>query len=98
MTLDRCGNDYGWSRFEGSRCQSAQEDRFDDSCSDLSRSGLVFPIFEYCHPDYDSSESDEGEYTDGQDICGARTVVGNAVIGEKNPGHLVLYCRKKNEC
>lgn len=83
FTLDRCGNDYGWSRFEGSRCQEAQEDRI-GNCATLSRSGLVFPIYEYCHPDYDSSTSSENEFTGGNDLCGARTVEGLAVIGEEN--------------
>ena len=44
----------------------------------------MFPIFEYCHPDYDSSAAGEEEYTGGNDLCGSRTVVGNAVIGGEN--------------
>lgn len=76
----RCGNNYGWSRFEGSRCQEAAEDRL-GPCDGVDRSGFTFPIFEYCHPDYDSSVASEDAFTDGVDICAATTLRGNAVIG-----------------
>lgn len=76
----RCGNNYGWSEFEGSRCQEAQEDR-DGDCAGRSRSGFTFPYFEYCHPDYNSDTAAEQEFTAGVDICGDRTLIGHAVIG-----------------
>lgn len=80
----RCGKNYGWSRFEGSRCQEAQEDR-DGPCLDASRSGFTFPYFEYCHPDYYSDE-DEYEFTGDEDICGDRLITGHAVIGKNAMG------------
>ncbi|CAM9715370.1 unnamed protein product, partial [Ectocarpus fasciculatus] len=80
IDLVECGNNYGWSRFEGSRCQEAVEDNeFNPACSGISRSGFTFPIFEYCHPDYQSTGDDE--FTGGNDICGDRLLLGNAVIG-----------------
>lgn len=77
----RCGNNYGWSRFEGSRCQEAAEDRL-GPCDGVDRSDFTFPIFEYCHPDYDSSVASEDAFTGGVDICAATTLRGNAVIGK----------------
>lgn len=71
---NRCGEDYGWNTFEGSRCLN--------SCSGVSRSGYTFPFFEYCHPDYDSKAAGESVFTDGKDICGSRAVEGLAVICE----------------
>ncbi|CAN0331815.1 unnamed protein product, partial [Scytosiphon promiscuus] len=50
IDIVQCGHNYGWSRFEGSRCQEAMEER-DGSCAGASRSDFTFPIFEYCHPD-----------------------------------------------
>lgn len=79
--VQRCGNDYGWSRFEGSRCFDMAADRYGD-CDGASRSGYTFPVFEYCHQSYDSTEEGEEVYTDGIDICGSRSVIGNAVIGK----------------
>eukprot|EP00904_Undaria_pinnatifida_P003872 jgi/Undpi1/13486/HiC_scaffold_8.g03145.m1 len=79
IDIIECGKNYGWSRFEGSRCQEAQEDR-DGPCLDASRSGFTFPYFEYCHPDYYSDE-DEYEFTGDEDICGDRLITGHAVIG-----------------
>ena len=76
-----CGQDYGWSTFEGSRCQEAQQDRI-GSCDGISRSGVTFPIYEYCHPDYDSTDEGEDVFTNGNDLCGARSVTGLAVIGK----------------
>ncbi|CAM9121681.1 unnamed protein product, partial [Hapterophycus canaliculatus] len=56
IDIVECGKNYGWSRFEGSRCQEAVEDNeFNPPCDGISRSGFEFPWFEYCHPDYDSS-------------------------------------------
>ncbi|CAN0473809.1 unnamed protein product, partial [Laminaria digitata] len=46
IDIVECGNNYGWSRFEGSRCQEAQEDR-DGDCQGASRNGFTFPFFEY---------------------------------------------------
>ncbi|CAM9143199.1 unnamed protein product, partial [Hapterophycus canaliculatus] len=46
IDIVECGNNYGWSRFEGSRCQEAQEDR-DGPCLGADRSGFTFPTFEY---------------------------------------------------
>lgn len=77
----RCNKDYGWSQFEGSRCQEAVEDRYGD-CASADRSDFVFPEFEYCHPGYYSTLDTEDEFTNGVDICGSRAVVGNAVIGK----------------
>ncbi|CAM9956915.1 unnamed protein product, partial [Ascophyllum nodosum] len=51
------------------------------ACADTDRSGFTFPIFEYCHFDYDSSLSSEDDYTGGNDICGDRSIVGTTVIG-----------------
>eukprot|EP00904_Undaria_pinnatifida_P007443 jgi/Undpi1/3829/HiC_scaffold_16.g07198.m1 len=80
LDLVVCGQDYGWSTFEGSRCQQAQQDRI-GSCDGISRSGVTFPIYEYCHPDYDSTDEGEDVFTNGNDLCGARSVTGLAVIG-----------------
>ena len=68
-------------RFEGSRCTEYSEDAY-GPCADVDRSDFTFPVFEYCHVDYDSSPSSEDEYTGGNDICGDRSAVGNTVIGE----------------
>ena len=78
--LRRCGNNYGWVRFEGSRCTEYSEDDY-GSCVGADRSGFTFPTFEYCHYDYDSSPSSENDYTGGIDICGDRSVEGNTIIG-----------------
>ena len=77
---ERCGNNYGWSRFEGSRCQEAQQDR-DGPCAGADRSGFTFPLFEYCHPDFDSEAEDQQDFTAGVDICGSGMLTGSAVIG-----------------
>ncbi|CBJ28224.1 glucose sorbosone dehydrogenase [Ectocarpus siliculosus] len=70
-----CGNNYGWSRFEGSRCQEAvQDNEFNPPCDGISRSGFTFPLFEYCHPDFDSTDADEQKFTGGADTCGNRFV------------------------
>ena len=79
--FDRCGNNYGWVRFEGSRCTEYSQNTY-GPCADVDRSGFTFPVFEYCHINYDSSPSSEDVYTGGNDICGDRSVVGNTVIGE----------------
>ena len=79
--VGRCGNNYGWARFEGSRCTEFSEDTY-GPCADVDRSSFTSPVFEYCHVDYDSSPSSEDEYTGGNDICGDRSIVGNTVIGE----------------
>lgn len=77
----RCGNNYGWSRFEGSRCQEAQEGR-DGPCLGADRSQYTFPWFEYCHPGYKSNVDSEAEFLGGVDLCGDRLITGNTVIGE----------------
>ncbi|CAM9245846.1 unnamed protein product [Sphacelaria rigidula] len=74
-----CGNNYGWSRFEGSRCTEFSQMR-DGSCEGADRSFYTPPIFEYCHFDYSYDDSD-ALFTDGNNPCGDRFVVGNAVIG-----------------
>ncbi|CAM9199998.1 unnamed protein product [Ectocarpus sp. 12 AP-2014] len=80
IDLVECGNNYGWSRFEGTRCQEAVENNeFNPPCDGVSRSGFTFPLYEYCHPDYSSVGDDE--FTAGNDICGDRFILGNAVIG-----------------
>ncbi|CAN0086784.1 unnamed protein product, partial [Laminaria digitata] len=45
VNIVKCGYNYGWNAFEGSRCN-------EDSCGDLDRADYVFPTFEYCHFDY----------------------------------------------
>lgn len=84
--LRRCGNDYGWSRFEGSRCQEEQEDRFEDDfdadCPNLPRDGITFPIYEYCHGEYPDDPMESAHLTGGKDVCGDRYLEGQAVIGE----------------
>ncbi|CAN0530076.1 unnamed protein product, partial [Ectocarpus sp. 12 AP-2014] len=71
----QCGNNYGWSRFEGSRCQEAvQDNEFNPPCGFVDRSGFTFPLFEYCHPGYDSTDANEQEFTGGADVCGNRVV------------------------
>lgn len=77
----RCGNNYGWVRFEGSRCTEYSEDEY-GPCADADRSDLTLPFFEYCHDSYDSSGSSEDAYTNGIDICGDRSIIGSAVMGE----------------
>lgn len=79
--LFRCGNNYGWVRFEGSRCTEFSQDRF-GSCDGADRSFYTPPIFEYCHFDYSYDDS-EAVFTGGNNPCGDRFVVGNAVIGEQ---------------
>ncbi|CAM9165509.1 unnamed protein product [Scytosiphon promiscuus] len=82
IDIVECGKNYGWSRFEGSRCQEAVEDNeFNPPCDGVSRSGFEFPWFEYCHPDYDSSLDSEQEFTNGVNICGERSLLGHSVIG-----------------
>lgn len=78
---NRCGNNYGWSRFEGSRCQEAMEAR-DGPCLDADRSGFTFPMYEYCHPDFNSDDADEADFVAGVDICGDRLLTGTAVMGK----------------
>lgn len=75
----RCGNDYGWSIFEGSRCQVEQEDRI-GTCAGRSRAGYTFPMFEYCHPNYPADPDSVSDLTGGVDVCGARAIEGLAVI------------------
>lgn len=87
----RCGEDYGWGRFEGSRCQTALEDRFGD-CEDADRDSFTFPVFEYCHPDYDSTDPSEAAYLNNLDVCGTRSVLGLAVIGKSLRGP--FHCQK----
>lgn len=61
--------------FEGSRCNDGFEGYDGGECSGLDRANYAFPVFEYCHFDYDSSEEEF-------DACGDRTVTGLSVIGE----------------
>ena len=90
----RCGNNYGWVRFEGSRCTEYSEDTY-GSCADADISGYTFPVFEYCHFDYDSSLSSQDDYTNGNDICGDLSVVGNTVIGERAMKSMITSFRNK---
>ncbi|CAM9759383.1 unnamed protein product [Scytosiphon promiscuus] len=80
VDIVECGNNYGWSRFEGSRCQEAVEYR-DGPCLDADRSGFTFPIFEYCHDGYSSDDEGEDAFTAGVDICGSSQLIGSAVMG-----------------
>lgn len=73
----RCGKNYGWSNFEGSLCKEWHG----DDCNSVSRSGIEFPMFEYCHPDYDSSAAGQEKFTGGNDFC-PESLTGHAVIGE----------------
>lgn len=79
----RCGQDYGWNRFEGDLCH--RDNEFAEAelgdCADASRD-YVSPYFQYCHPGYDSA-TDDNKYTGGIDVCGDRAVTGMAVIGER---------------
>lgn len=78
-TNDRCGKNYGWSRFEGSYCQAAVEDNGQNPpCAGSDRSGFEFPVYQYCHPDY---LSDDPDYTGGDDFCGDREIEGHVIIG-----------------
>lgn len=77
----RCGKNYGWGRFEGSRCQEAVEDLYETPCEGVDRSPYEFPIYEYCHPSYYSDKASEDPFTGGVDICGERKIVGNGAIG-----------------
>eukprot|EP00903_Cladosiphon_okamuranus_P010392 g9830.t1 len=80
INIIECGKNYGWSRFEGSRCQDEHEDR-DGPCDGADRSGITFPVFEYCHPDYYDDTDEEQAFTNGVDICGDRSLTGHSVIG-----------------
>eukprot|EP00903_Cladosiphon_okamuranus_P020570 g18881.t1 len=80
IDIIECGNNYGWSRFQGSRCEEATGGG-DGACAGTERSRFTFPVFEYCHPDYDSHTEYELDFTAGVDICGSRTFTGHAVIG-----------------
>lgn len=77
----RCGKNYGWSHYEGSRCQSDVQER-NGLCKDLDRSKFTFPIFEYCHPDYYSDADGEEEFVGGVNVCGDRLITGHSVIGK----------------
>ena len=49
-------------------------------CSrDMDRSAFEFPLYQYCHWDYQSTDP---VFTGGNDICGNREIEGNSVIGE----------------
>lgn len=82
-SLVRCGKNYGWGRFEGDLCVAGNE--FDNaelgSCDDADFSSYEPPIFQYCHDSY-QYDGDASPYTKGVDVCGDRSVVGQAVIGE----------------
>eukprot|EP00903_Cladosiphon_okamuranus_P006180 g6077.t1 len=80
IDIVECGKNYGWSRFEGSRCLDERE-YLDGPCADTDRSGITFPEFEYCHPDYYDDIDEERDFTNGVDICGDRSLTGLAVIG-----------------
>ncbi|CAM9268154.1 unnamed protein product, partial [Hapterophycus canaliculatus] len=82
IDIVECGFNYGWSRFEGSLCQEAVEDNeYNPPCDGVSRDEFVFPWFEYCHQDYDSTLDSEQQYTGGVDVCGERIMLGQSVIG-----------------
>ncbi|CAN0083513.1 unnamed protein product [Ectocarpus sp. 6 AP-2014] len=74
VNVIECGKDFGWRMFEGSRCNDGFEGYDGGECSGLDRADYAFPIFEYCHFDYDSSQEEF-------DACGDRTVTGLSVIG-----------------
>ena len=46
---------------------------------DMDRSAFTFPVFEYCHQSFQDTNLAQ---TGGADICGDRSLVGRAVIGE----------------
>lgn len=73
ITIIRCGYNYGWNTFEGSRCNEGFNGA--DACPDLDRADYVFPTFEYCHFDYDSSSATVN-------VCGDRLVTGLSIIGQ----------------
>eukprot|EP00903_Cladosiphon_okamuranus_P010019 g9501.t1 len=79
VDIVECGINYGWSRFEGSRCQTAVHgSEFFPLCNGADRSPYEFPIYEYCHLSYFATDTTN---TGGVDICGDRDVLGNAIIG-----------------
>eukprot|EP00752_Nemacystus_decipiens_P007896 g7055.t1 len=84
IKIVECGNNYGWSLFEGSYCFPPNQGRVwngveNPQCSeDMDRSAIEFPVYEYCHP---SHQSNDPVYSGGKDYCGDREIVGNAVIG-----------------
>ena len=80
VNIIECGKNYGWGRFEGSLCQEAAQD-VHGPCSGADRSGIEFPWFEYCHPDYNSAPADQDEFTGGVDFCAKTSLSGHAVIG-----------------
>lgn len=71
----RCGNDYGWTMFEGARCNDGYEGYPGDDCAGLDRANYAFPVFQYCHFDYDSSAEEF-------DACGDRSITGLSIMGE----------------
>lgn len=79
---NRCGNNYGWSIFEGSRCQNNVDNKV--PCSEWrdpeARAPFKFPYFEYCHPGYRSTDAVN---TGDNDLCGDRQITGHAVIGAR---------------
>lgn len=76
----RCGQYYGWNRFEGDLCTSENEENL-GSCDGADFSSYKSPYFQYCHPSYHSA-ADDSKYTNGVDVCGDRSVTGLAIIGE----------------
>ncbi|CAM9182128.1 unnamed protein product, partial [Laminaria digitata] len=80
IDIVECGKNYGWSHYEGSRCQSDVQER-NGLCKNLDRSEFTFPVFEYCHPDYYSDADGEDEFVGDVDVCGDRLITGHSVIG-----------------
>eukprot|EP00752_Nemacystus_decipiens_P013406 g11871.t1 len=80
MSIIECGKNYGWSRFEGARCQTAvQNNEFNPSCVGVDRSPFEFPVYQYCHLGYSALTA--LHLVGDVDVCGDRAVEGNAVIG-----------------
>eukprot|EP00752_Nemacystus_decipiens_P008218 g7348.t1 len=79
-----CGKNYGWSLFEGSSCYAPNEGLVfggvpNPACSEsMDRSAFEFPVYQYCHWDYQSTNP---VVTGGVDFCGDREIEGNSVIG-----------------
>lgn len=61
--------------FEGARCNDGYEGYPGDDCAGLDRANYAFPVFQYCHFDYDSSAEEF-------DACGDRSITGLSIMGE----------------
>lgn len=83
--LPPAGKNYGWSRFEGSRCQEAvQNNDYNPACKNIDRSGFEFPIFEVCIAA--RAPTDSGHEECGETVFAVRDIA-IIVRGNKMPLH-----------